>query len=356
MRMEFKIVDIDDLVPNPFQPREGFDKESIGELASSLKSVGEIQPIIVKKNKKGYQIIAGERRWRAAKFARLKRVPVLVKDTAEENVLLESLIENLHRLDLTSVERENAVYDLWKTRRWTQEELAKALGKSKSWVSDTCSAAELRKKERIPTTIATRTIIDTVGLEKEERKQIIAKVEKEELPAEKVREVARVVRKAPPHLKKVVFEGKVTPTAAEAIISLPKLRQAEVLREVKAERFTEAETIARVQEIKAEIEMPPPSAKEIEVFSKIAREAEDEIRDILRRPEVRERGRWFKNWVAHRAVVGAAGEIFCPVCGAKSNWTKFGWFCKEHPPMNIKEAYEKVHETYQKSIKERKKG
>lgn len=352
MKMEFKIVDVDDLVPNPFQPREGFDKESIGELASSLKSVGEIQPIVVRKNKKRYQIIAGERRWRAAKFARLKEVPVLVKDTVEENVLLESLIENLHRLDLTSVERENAVYELWKTERWkTQEELAKVLGKDRTWVSGNLLAANIRKKERIPTTVSTRTIIDTARLEREERRQIITKVKREELPAERARVVARVVEKAPPLVKRAVLEGKVTPAAAETIIQLSKSKQAEVLREVKAERFTEAETIARVQEVKAEIERPPPSAKEIEAFRELAEEAEAEIKDILSRPKVRERGRWFKNWIAHSAVAGAVGEIFCPICGAKSNWTKFGWFCKKHPPMNVKEAYEKVHDEYQKSIK-----
>lgn len=348
--MEFKMEDVDKLVPNPFQPREGFDKESISELAASLKSVGEIQPIIVREHKRGYEIIAGERRWRAAKFAGMKEIPILVKDTAEEDVLLESLIENLHRLDLTSIERENAIYALWKTGRWrTKRELARELGKNEDWISENVSAAETRKKERIPAAISTRTIADTIALEKEERKQIIEKVKRGEVPVERVREVVRIVRKAPKPVKKAVLEGKVTPAAAEAIIELPKPKQAEVLKEVKAERFTEAETIARVQEVKVEIERPPPSVREIEAFRELAEEAEAEIKDILSRPEVKERGRWFKNWIAHSAVAGAVGEIFCPICGA--NWTKFGWFCKKHSPMNVKEAYEKVHDEYQKSIK-----
>jgi ParB family chromosome partitioning protein len=208
--MEFKIVDIDDLVPNPFQPREEFDKESIGELADSIKSVGEIQPIIVRKQKKGgYQIIAGERRWRAAKFARLTEVPVLIKDTAEENVLLESLIENLHRKDLESVERENAIYDLWKTGRWkTQSELGKALGKTNFWVGSNISAALLRREEKIPADVSTRMIDSTAALEKEERRQIIEKVRREEIPEKDVREFARVVKEASPTVKEAIFKPK----------------------------------------------------------------------------------------------------------------------------------------------------
>jgi len=272
--MEFKIVDIDELVPNPFQPREEFDKESISELADSLKSVGEIQPIIVRKQKKGgYQIIAGERRWRAAKFARLTEVPVLIKDTAEENILLESLIENLHRLDLKSVERENAVYELWKTGRWkTQEELGKALGKARTWVVENVSAADIRKEEKIPAAVATRTITDTIGLEREERKQVLAKVEREELPAERVREYARVFKESSPVVKEAMLKPKarITPKVAEKLMEVQQEgKQKEIINYIQAQKMDEELSLKLIERTK-EPESPILGVKRV-----------DEVEDIL---------------------------------------------------------------------------
>jgi len=351
MKVEFKIVDVDDLVPNPFQPREGFDKESIGELASSLKSVGEIQPIIVRKNKKGYQIIAGERRWRAAKFARLKNVPVLVKDTAEEDVLLESLIENLHRLDLTSVERENAIYELWKTRRWkSYGELAKQLGMSDEWVKINIDAASIRKKERIPTTISTRTIADTATLEKEERRQIIAKVEREELPAEKVREVARVVKKVPPPIKRAVLKPKsrITPRVAERVMELPEKKQVEAIKQIETLRLDEEEAIPHVERFKVEMPLPPP--EKIAEIKKRYEDLQREIKAKLESPEVKERGALARNWLGHVTVSGALDTIHCPICG--ENWKNLVWKCHN---LNVKDALKISEKKYQESIKGKKK-
>lgn len=94
--MEIKMIPVDKIVPNPFQPRETFDKESIRELAESMKEYGLLQPIIVKPLKNGkYQIIAGERRWRAFQFAGLKEIPAIVKDIDTPRQLIESLIENV---------------------------------------------------------------------------------------------------------------------------------------------------------------------------------------------------------------------------------------------------------------------
>jgi ParB family chromosome partitioning protein len=347
MKMEFKTVDVDELIPNPFQPREGFDKESISELADSLKSVGEIQPIIVRKNKKGYQIIAGERRWRAAKFAKLKEVPVLVKDTAEEDVLLESLIENLHRKDLESHERENAVYELWESGRWKNKaELGRALGKTESWVVENVSAAETRKKERIPTEISTRVIADTAALEKEERRQIIAKVQREELPAEKVREVARVVKKAPEPIKKALLKprARITPRVAEKIIELPEKKQAEAIRQVEALRLEEEEAIPYVERFKIEIPLPPP--EKIAEVKERYEELQREIKAKLESPEIKERGMLGRNWLAHVTVSGALESLRCPICD--KDWKNLVWKCHD---LNIKEALKLAEQKYQEAVK-----
>ena len=349
MKMEFKIVDVDDLVPNPFQPRKKPDAE-LDELSDSMKSRGDIQPVIVREHKKGYQIIAGERRWRAMKLAGIKKIPVLIRDTMEEDIRLESLIENLHREDLTSIERENAIYDEWKTGRWeTRGELARALGKSERWVAENILAASIRKKERIPSTISTRTIIDTEGLATKEREQIIAKVGREEIPVERVREYARVVKRAPPPVKKAILRPKarITPRVAEKIMELPEKEQPETIREIETERLEEDEALTRIVVRKEELKAPPPVV--VEKWAELKERYEkfqEELKAELETPEAKERGKLFRNWVAHTAISGSLGSIFCPICGA--NWKQFGWTCHH---LNAKEALEKVEELYQESIK-----
>src|SRR5271157_1084661 len=116
IKMKLEYINIDQIRPNPFQPRETFKKESLQELADSIKNGGVIQPIVVRRHGANYEIIAGERRWRATRMANVESIPALVKDVTEDKILLESLVENLHRLDLTDVERENAVHELWKKK------------------------------------------------------------------------------------------------------------------------------------------------------------------------------------------------------------------------------------------------
>jgi ParB family chromosome partitioning protein len=351
MKMEFKIVDVDELVPNPFQPREGFDKESISELANSLKSVGEIQPIIVRKTQKGYQIIAGERRWRAAKFAKLKEIPVLVKDTAEENVLLESLIENLHRLDLTSVERENAIYELWKSGRWkSYGELAKVLGKTEEWIKHNIEAASLRKKEKISPEISTSTIAEVAPLEREERKLIIEKIQREEIPIRKVREVAKILKKAPPPIKRAILKPKarITPTVAEKIMELPEEKQVEAIKQIEELRLEEEEAIPHVERFKVEVPLPPP--ERIEEVRKRYEELQREIKARLEAPEVKERGVLARNWLGHVTISGALNSIRCPICGR--DWRSLVWKCHD---LDIKEALKMAEQKYQESIKRKQK-
>ncbi len=345
--LEFRNIDVDSLVPNPLQPRESFNKESLRELANSLISRGEIQPIVVRKHKNGYQIIAGERRWRAAKLAGLKTVPVLIKDTAEEDVLLESLIENLHRLDLTSTERGNAVYELWKSKRWkTYAELSNALGKNEGWVQSHIAAAEIRKKEKLAASFSTRTITDTATLEPEERKQILAKVEKEEIRAEQVRDYARAVKEAPPTVVEALLKPKsrITPIVAKSISQLSEEKQPEAIEEVESLRLTPEEAIAHVELMKQEIPLPPP--EEIEKIRGRYEELQKEFKAKLDTPEAKERGENFKTWTAHIAVMGLHESLSCPICKSK----QLGWLCHNLP---IDEALKVSEEKYKKATKMR---
>ena len=123
--------------PNKDQPRKEFDIELLRELADSIQEVGILQPIVVrKKDDKYYEIIAGERRWRAAKLAKLKEVPVVVRDFTPEEVMEAALIENIQRQDLNPIEEAKAFENLINEYKMTQEDVAKKVSKSRAQISN----------------------------------------------------------------------------------------------------------------------------------------------------------------------------------------------------------------------------
>lgn len=131
-----KEVEIKQLRPNPYQPRKSFDADAIDELKESILQHGILQPLVVRKSIKGYEIVVGERRYRAAKEAGLKEVPVLIKEYNEQEMMELALIENLQREDLTPVEEAEAYQMLIKHLQVTQDELAKKLGKSRPHIAN----------------------------------------------------------------------------------------------------------------------------------------------------------------------------------------------------------------------------
>ncbi len=129
-------LNIDELRSNPYQPRKNFDEESLKELASSIKEHGVFQPIIAKKSVKGYEIVAGERRVKASKLAGLTKIPAIVKDFSDEEMMEVALLENLQRENLSALEEAEAYNSLKKNLNLTQEELALKVGKSRSHVTN----------------------------------------------------------------------------------------------------------------------------------------------------------------------------------------------------------------------------
>jgi len=129
-------INLSDLRPNPYQPRKEFSAEAIEELKLSIMEHGVIQPIIVKKSIKGYEIIAGERRFRASKEANLKTIPAVVKDLTEEQIMEIALIENIQREDLNAIEVAVAYHKLMERFKLTQDELAQKVGKSRPHVAN----------------------------------------------------------------------------------------------------------------------------------------------------------------------------------------------------------------------------
>lgn len=139
------LIDINLIKSNDNQPRKNFDSEKIMELAESIKHNGIIQPIILKKYDDEYIIVAGERRWRAAKLIGLKEIPALIMDLTDKQVLEVSLIENIQRQDLNSIEEAVAYKNLISDFNLTQEELSKRIGKSRVAITNTLRLLNLNE-------------------------------------------------------------------------------------------------------------------------------------------------------------------------------------------------------------------
>ncbi len=129
-------VSLDELRPNPYQPRKMFDDEALSELALSIKEHGVFQPVILKRSIKGYEIIAGERRVRASKLAGKETIPAIIRDLTDEQMMEISLLENLQREDLNPIEEALAYRNMLDKLGLTQEELSKKVGKSRSHITN----------------------------------------------------------------------------------------------------------------------------------------------------------------------------------------------------------------------------
>lgn len=130
------LLPIDQLMPGHYQPRKHMDQAALAELADSIRAQGIIQPIIVRRMNDKYEIIAGERRWRAAKLAGLTQVPVVLRDIPDKTVIAMSLIENIQRRDLNAIEEATAINRLLTEFNLTHQEAAEALGKSRTSITN----------------------------------------------------------------------------------------------------------------------------------------------------------------------------------------------------------------------------
>ncbi len=142
-------IDINKIEPNDSQPRKNFDEDALNDLADSIKQHGVIQPLVVQKGKKGfYQIIAGERRWRAARIAGLKEVPVIIKEYSDQEVMEIALIENIQREDLNPIEEAEAYQQLIEEYQLKQDEVANKVSKSRVAVTNSLRLLKLDQRVR----------------------------------------------------------------------------------------------------------------------------------------------------------------------------------------------------------------
>jgi len=129
-------ISLDDIRPNPYQPRKDFNEEALKELSESIKVHGVVQPIIVKRSIKGYELVAGERRTKASKLAGLTHIPAIVRDFNDEEMMEIALVENIQRENLNAIEEAECYLKILNTKHITQDELAKRFGKSRSYITN----------------------------------------------------------------------------------------------------------------------------------------------------------------------------------------------------------------------------
>lgn len=136
-------IDINDIKPNAEQPRKTFDKEKISELSQSIIEHGIIQPLVVRKSGKHYEIVAGERRWRAAREAELSVIPCIVRQFSDEENMLVAIIENMQREDLNPIEEAMGLEQMISAYGMTQEEVSKSVSKSRPYITNTLRLLKL---------------------------------------------------------------------------------------------------------------------------------------------------------------------------------------------------------------------
>jgi ParB family chromosome partitioning protein len=251
-------VDTDLLRPNKFQPRTHVDDDRIEELSRSIRSHGIIQPIVVRKVEQGYEIIAGERRWRAAQRAGLLKVPVVVRDYPESRLLSAALIENIQREDLNPIEEAVAYRRLSDEFHLTQEQIADAVGKDRSSIANFVRL--LRLPQEVRANVASNTLSmgharALLGLTDENAQLRLARdVVARSLS---VRETEALVKKAgEPSVAKPAKATDVHTRAAEEKLKLALGTRARIVRKGKGGRieidFTSEDELQRLFELLTE--------------------------------------------------------------------------------------------------------
>lgn len=187
-------VNISEIRPNPYQPRKHFDEESLKELSESIKEHGIFTPILLRKSLQGYEIIAGERRWRASKKANLKTIPAMIVEFTDEQMMEVSILENIQRENLNPMEEAMAYHSLQERLEYTQEKVADRLGKSRTHVTNMMRLLKL--PQGVQDLISTKKL--TVGqarplisLEEEEAIELAKQIVKEGLSAREVEQLVR---------------------------------------------------------------------------------------------------------------------------------------------------------------------
>lgn len=198
---------VSDIIPNPLQPRKTFDADKLAELTESIKEHGVIQPLIVRKNGAKYEIVAGERRWRAAKTAKLKTVPVIVREYDNAKMAEIALVENIQRHDLNAIEEAEGIKRLMNEFGFNQEQAAKKIGRSRTAVTNILRLLNLPASVREAVSRETLTmgqVRPLLSLENAQEQEKLARIIAEQgLSARAVEEIIKKIKNG----EEITFEN-----------------------------------------------------------------------------------------------------------------------------------------------------
>lgn len=190
-------IPVENISPNPNQPRKHFDEIMFEELVASIKEVGLVQPVVVRPKEDGYELVAGERRWRAAQAAGLKSIPAIIKSSSDAESLEIALIENLQREDLNPIEEANAYLYLSQVFNMTQEAIAKKVGKKRVSVTNTIRLLKLHPEVQrmvVDNQISAGHARALLAIEdKEEQLKIARKIARQGLTVRDAEDIARLI-------------------------------------------------------------------------------------------------------------------------------------------------------------------
>ena len=346
--MEIVQIPIEKISPSPFQPRETFDKEAIEELADSIKAYDLLNPILLRQTgDETYQIIAGERRWRAAQFAGLKKIYAIVKDIDESQQKIESLIENIHRKDLYMIEKGRGVMEIFRSEGIVQTP------KSLANIINSIERKKSRNLSLIPTEEKIDEICAKIHIKSNtlrlwlEAASVAPDIITEELgkPVDDripERVLSRLSTISDPDLQKSTYEKIVEQNMGKdqaskfvsQIKKIPKDEQEAILTSgIPVKVFGDSKE-------GYSIEIPKD---EIETVKKAVSVGKKKAAEILTKPIIEERGKHRRNLHAHNKIIDLIDDLFCPWCGKKAS-THLRWTC--HKDETLEEAKEQAKENY----------
>ena len=203
-------VPLKDIRPNPYQPRKHFDEEKLNELAQSIKEHGIFQPIILKESVQGYEIVAGERRFRAAGIVGLEDVPAIIVDFTDQQMMEIALLENIQREDLNAIEEAQAYQTMMKKLKLTQEELSKRVGKSRAHIANTVRLLKMPQRLQdyvLDGKLTMGHIKPLITIDEQKALEVAQKAIEQELSVREVEDIVKgiklqVARKAKPKEEK----------------------------------------------------------------------------------------------------------------------------------------------------------
>lgn len=211
-------IPLDEIRPNPSQPRKVFDENMLEELSASIREIGLIQPVVVRPLEQGYELIVGERRLRAARKAGLVKIPALVQDVEPSRQRLMALMENIHRSDLTSVEEALSLKEILDRTGWNQTELAGKLGRSQSSIANKLRLLRLEDPVQqmiLSGKLGERQARALIGLPAPEQVVLAERTIEEDISAKKLEEIAGSL------LKKLRSQGDKPPVCSRKPAGLP---------------------------------------------------------------------------------------------------------------------------------------